>query len=88
MQGERYTDLGELIDACYKGALVAYRNEYASHVRVEDLYANHVRTTRIASNLYADGVVDIMVKIIAVRPSATELYFWKAHQVAGKYYVL
>jgi hypothetical protein len=88
MQGERYPDLGGLLEAAYWHALATYRGEYASHVAIGDLFANHVRSATIACKTFPDGVVHIMVRVQARRPSAGDVYFTKALQAAGVYHVV
>lgn len=86
MYDEPFNRLGDVIEACVFTAQKAWRDEYYRSSSIELAHANNVRATRVACNLYPAGNIDVMVKIQARRNYQNDIYFWKWHQLGGKYY--
>jgi hypothetical protein len=85
---ESYPHWAWMLADMREDALSAWRDTYAPAVAVADLYAMHLRRTRIVCDEFAGGVWHIGIKVQPRRASQTEWYWWKVRKLAGMYYIL
>jgi hypothetical protein len=88
MQGESYTHWAWMLRDMRIDALRTWRNDYAPAISTDDLYANHLRRTRIVCDELPGGIWTVGIKIQPRRAGDAEWYWWKIRKIAGMYYIL
>ena len=88
MHTAEYTHWAWMLRDMRLDALARWRDDYASHVAVDDLFALHLRRVRIVCDELPGGVWTVGIKVQARRAEAQEWYWWKVRRLAGMYYIL
>lgn len=85
--GVSFDSFIDVIGECYHRSLKSWRADYAPHIAIEDLFANHLRRVRIATDMMPGGVVQVMITVQPRRAAEREIYYWRARRIASVYYI-
>jgi hypothetical protein len=84
---ESYVDQWCVLQECRLRALHDWRNTYAGHKVLDDLFAEDIRSLTLASKELPGGYVQVKVTIRGRKPWQDERRFFKGQQVGGVWYL-
>lgn len=84
---ERYTSLGDALEASRIAALLSWKHEYHRPHRTDDLLANDLRRVRIECDVLPRGWANVTIKCIARKPHETDSYFVKLKRSNGEWLI-
>jgi hypothetical protein len=85
---DQYTHWAWMVRDMRTDALRKWRDTYAPHIAITDLFANNVRRVRIVCEELPGGIWIITINVRGRRAHDTDMYFWKVRKLAGLYYIL